>query len=114
MPNQWTPRISKRTCRDIIAARNSGMSIHAIASKYHCSTSMVYKITNGDTRNDAERDASADMSAEELDELIAKRMKRLPKWWRDECPENRGEVRLPLAVSRGRGMQARHRRAEAM
>lgn len=113
MPNQYSPRLSDETVRAIIRDRDNGMSFHAIASKYRCCVSMAWKIANGTTRRAADRDSGAEMTADELDALVAARMQRLPKWWRDECPQERREKRLPQAVARGMGIQSRGERRRA-
>ena len=90
-----------------------GMTPAKLASRFNVSRMTVYMVIDGrlyphlSRHPDDYPDAGVDMTEEELDALIAEQLPTMPRE-----PKQSGGPRLPLAVARGRGVQARERRRD--
>jgi hypothetical protein len=86
-----------------------GMSHGAAAMKYGISRAYVGQIVNGKACwdfGDVDKYELAEMSEEDLDAMIEEQLPTMPK----EPSDGYRWPRLPQAVQRGMGLQARHRR----
>lgn len=96
---------------DILADFDRGMSAIRLAEKFHTSRETVYGIIRGKTHRRVvdQFEAACGPTEAELDAMIAERLPTMPREPRYE----RQADYVPLAVIRGRGIQATQRRALA-